>query len=368
MLGRASGIAVALVTVLTMLSACTRDPESAPVIIDKSRPLIPQFDSFVPGLLEAYRVPGAAIAVIAEGRTIVRGYGVRRAGAPERIGPDTVFEAASLGKPLFAYAVAQRVAAGQFELDLPLSDSVDKPLVADDSRSEQITARQVLSHITGLPNWRPDRFSPHPGKLRFLRDPGIRFGYSGEGYMYLQNAVERQSGKSLGLLMQESVFDPLGMTRTRYNWMRSFEPDFASPHDRNGAPGNKWRPRRSGAAYSLQSTAKDFSLFLEAMLDEDNNVAEAMLAPQVAHTDGDGLAPSLGWSLGWGLEQRPEGDWFWQWGDNGDFKHFVMGSRPQGQAVLVLTNGHKGANVYRAVVEAVLGFRPKALTIKYINY
>jgi len=368
MRGRGSGLIAATLVALTMLSACAAKPGSTSVTFDKNRPLEPQLDALVPGLLETHRVPGAAVAIVADGRTLVRGYGVRRAGTPEPIGPDTVFEAASLGKPLFAYSVAIRASKGELDLDHPLSTSVDKPFIADDPRVEKITARIVLSHTTGLPNWRPNRFSAQPGKLKFLRDPGIRFGYSGEGYMYLQRALERQSGKSLNALMQDSVLDPLGMTRTRYNWTRSFEPDFASPHDRKGEPGDKWRPRRSGVAYSLQSTAKDLSLFLDVMLAEENEIAESMLVPQIEYSEADGLAPSLGWSLGWGLERRPEGDWFWQWGDNGDFKHFVMGSRAQGRAVLVLTNGNKGANVYRAVVEAVLGFQPKALTIKYINY
>ncbi len=84
--------------------------------------------------------------------------------------------------------------------------------------------------------------------------------------------------------------------------------------------------------------------------------------------DRNGEMPDFAWSLGWGIERRPDGDWFWHWGDNEGFKHFVMGSRRQGRAVLVLTNARRGARVYRAVVEAVLGFLPKALDLKCIRY
>jgi len=323
---------------------------------DQSAPFQQTLDGLVPGLLAERHVPGAAVAVVDAGRTLVRGYGQRRAKSPEPVGPETVFEAASLGKPVFAYAIMLRVADGRLDLDRPLSESLDAPFAEDSDRLWRITARHVLAHTTGFPNWRPRRFSDPPGTLVILREPGSAFGYSGEGYMYLQAVVERRSGETLERLMQESLLSPLGMTRSSYLWSDAFEADFAQPHGYWGQAGKKWRGRRAGVAFSLHATAADLARFLEAMLARDNLVAEAMLVPQVEPAYGEGLA----WSLGWGLERRPEGDWFWQWGDNEGFEHFVIGSRPEGRAVLVLTNGDRGARVYRTVVEAVLEFRPRS--------
>ena len=336
-------------------------PAEAPVP-DMTLPLEERLDALLPGLLAEHGVPGAAVVMIEGGETLVRGYGLRRAGRPEPIGPDTVFEAASLGKPLFAYAMMQRVEAGALDLDRPLAEDLERLPTEDEARFRRITARQVLAHTTGLPNWRPNRFSDDPGPLRVLRKPGEAFGYSGEGYMALQQVSERQAGESMERSIQTSLFEPLGMSRSRYSWTRSFETDFALPHDREGKTGEKRYLRRAGAAYSLHSTAADLARFLQRMLDRTDAIAEAMLAPQVE------ISGRLAWSLGWGLERRPECDWFWQWGDNSGFKHFALGSRRQGRAVLVLTNGDKGPHVYRTVVEAALGVRPEALSFKMIRY
>ena len=346
------------------LAACAAPAGLPPPSFAGSLPVEHKLDSLIPGLLEKHRVPGAAVAVVQNGETLVRGYGLRRADLPEPVGPDTVFEAASLGKPVFAYAMMKRVAAGQLDLDRPLAASLETPFVDDDPRVDVITARHVLAHTTGFPNWRPKRFSQSPGPLKILHDPGSQFGYSGEGYSYLQVVIEEQIGDGLEAIMQANVFGPLGMTRSGFLWSAYFEPDFAWPHNHWGEAGYKWYPEKAGAAFSLHSTARDFARFLETMLAEDDPIAAAMLAPQVTLP---GTA-QLAWSLGWGIEHRPDGDWFWQWGDNDRFKHFAMGSRRKQRGIVVLTNGRNGAKVHRAVIEAVLGFQPRALSFELIRY
>lgn len=354
--------AIAVVAVFQSVAVSAAEPSSA--ANDTSVAYEPILDDLVPLLLEQNKVPGAAVVIIDEDQTIFLGYGVRRAKSSEVIGPDTVFEAASLGKPVFAYAMLMEMAAGRLRLDRPLLGSPEEPYVKDDDRLRLITARHVLSHTTGFPNWRPERFSARPKSLQILRDPGAEFGYSGEGYMYLQGVAEQSSGAALDTFMQKSVFLPLRMKRSSYLWSDLFEGNFATPHGYWGQEGEKWRSREAGSAYSLHTTAADFARFLEAMLDESNETARAMLVPQINLTSSEDHS----WSLGWGIERRPDGDWFWHWGDNSGFKHFVMGSRTENRAVLVMTNARRGAHVYRAVVEAVLGFLPKALDLKYIRY
>ena len=331
-------------------------------MLDMSLPLDQRLDALLPALLDEHKVPGAAVAVIEGGTTLVRGYGLRHAEEAEPVGPETVFEAASLGKPLFAYAVMKRVLAGEIDLDRPLAGELDAPFAEEGEWLGRITARHVLSHSTGFPNWRPNRFTSEPEPLRVEREPGRRFGYSGEGYMYLQAVMARRGGEPLDRFMQASVFDPLGLVSTSYRWSDRFEADFATPHGPLGEAGDKWRAREPGSAYSLHSTAADLALFLEAMLAEEDETAAAMLVPQTEISD------SLAWSLGWGIERRPEGNWFWQWGDNSGFKHFVFGSRGEGRAVLVLTNARLGTHVYRAVAENVLSFLPAALDFEMIRY
>ena len=134
-------------------------------------------------LLDQHGVPGAVVGVVdANGVARVVTGGTRGDGRGS-VHDDTVFAAASLTKPVFASGVMALVDAGQLDLDRPLSDYT-APDVAGDDRAASITARMVLSHTTGFPNWRQD------GPLFLRWSPGTRWGYSGEGYAYLHQVVE----------------------------------------------------------------------------------------------------------------------------------------------------------------------------------
>ncbi len=162
-------------------------------------------------------IPGLSIAVIRDGKILWEGeFGQKNAisnGVTD--GPvlrDTLFSAASLSKPVFAYIVLRLVDRGVIDLDKPLYtygfsyDRIDK-----DPRSKLITARMVLDHTTGLPNWGGT-------PLEFLFTPGEKFNYSGEGYVYLQKVVEHVTGKSLEELAQQEVFVPLKMEHSTFRW------------------------------------------------------------------------------------------------------------------------------------------------------
>jgi len=120
--------------------------------------------------------PGAAVAFIEGGRPAAFACaGVRDLQSRNPITPATVFEAASLSKPVFAWAVLRLAAEGGLDLDVPLHDLLPQDLIPGEPLLERLTARHVLSHSSGLPNWL-DKV-PEP-VLRFA--PGEGFGYSGE--------------------------------------------------------------------------------------------------------------------------------------------------------------------------------------------
>src|SRR5579863_6059040 len=146
----------------------------------------------VPGLIKQGGMPGMSIAVIRGGKTTwVHGFGVKNEKSGEPVTAGTVFEAASLSKPVFAYGVLKLVEEGKLALDVPLTTYLPKPYIEGDERLTKITARIVLSHRTGFPNWRD------ADKLLIYFTPGERFSYSGEGYVYLQRVVEHITGKPL---------------------------------------------------------------------------------------------------------------------------------------------------------------------------
>ncbi|HBN53709.1 MAG TPA: serine hydrolase, partial [Stenotrophomonas sp.] len=183
------------------------------------RPWIPS-DVFLAGLPEwmrAFGVPGVAIAVVERGELAWhRAFGVAdvERGAP--VDADSVFECASLSKPVFAYLVLQLVDAGELQLDRALVDYHRPDFLADDDpRLERISVRDVLRHGSGLPDWRahPDR-----DPLRTVAEPGQRVNYSGEAFFWLQRVVETVTGQSLDQLAQQRLFAPAGMRGSTYTW------------------------------------------------------------------------------------------------------------------------------------------------------
>ena len=133
------------------------------------------------------RVPGVSVAIIKDAKIAWRkGFGVRNQHTAVPVDYDTVFEAQSMSKPVFAYRVMKLREQGVLDLDTPLTKYTQDIFLKGDPRLELITARRVLSHTTGFPNWRAKE---DPLSIKFT--PGTQWSYSGEGYYYLQSVITR---------------------------------------------------------------------------------------------------------------------------------------------------------------------------------
>lgn len=337
-----------------------------------------ELDLLVPRLMRDGDVPGLALAVVRDGRVLLRrNYGVKDAAAGTPVDDGTVFEAASLSKPVFAYAVLKLVDAGRIDLDAPLTKYLPGDYV-EDPRLPSITARRVLSHTTGFPNWRPPG---QPLKIHFA--PGEKFSYSGEGFVYLQKAVERVTGQTLTAVMTRLVFEPLGMTSSSYTWEERFEGRKAMGHDAVGRPRGLRRPAQAESAATLHTTVQDYARFLAAILDGaglERKTAAEMIRPQVQVDEGcqncitgkpkGRLSREIGWGLGWGIQQTEDGTSLFHWGDNGSGFHcYVVGYPRQRLGVVVLTNSLGGHGIIPDVVTAAIGARHPAFAwLDYERY
>jgi CubicO group peptidase (beta-lactamase class C family) len=383
-----------------------------PVVRGERRPssprpaIAPPSAAFLRGLprqMEIAGVPAVGMAVVQEGRVVwqeVRG--VADAGTGTSATATTLWPAASLSKPLFALGALRLVDDGALDLDRPLRSYVPGH-APDDARGDRITARHVLSHSSGLRNWRNRPEQPLVPDF----EPGARFQYSGEGYYYLQRAVEHITGLGFGRFMEERVLGPLGMRESTYTWRADTAARVVTGHDRGQPQTNFNRdlalrllayaeeqgvPLASltherlvaamqgmtpapptlpnnmlpNAAGSLLTTPAEYGTFLGALFGAGATMPaavalrpatrRAMLTPQVR------INAALGWGLGWGLAWQTaasdagrDADTAWHWGDNGWWKNFVVAHPASGSALVVFTNGSRGMNVAQRIVAAATG-------------
>src|ERR1700754_1962063 len=285
-------------------------------------------------IIKPYGIPGMQLVCIKGDKIQNVNVGVISKGSDKKVTSNTVFEAASLSKCIFAYIVMRLYDRGMIDLDKPLIDYIGNYNRFDpkDPRYAKITARMVLRHTTGLPNWGDKKFA------RLIFTPDSTFSYSGEGFQYLQRMVEKLMNKPFNNIAQQDVFTPLGMTNSSYEWTDKFNtlaafgnsPDVVNSH------------KIQQAAASLLTSAHDYAIFLQALINGKGLKPETQKMMFTTASDANWLNHNIeadakkhvSWGLGVGLQQNETGKWLWHWGDNGDFKAFYI-ANPEKKEILV---------------------------------
>ena len=329
-------------------------------------------DRLAPALMAELNVPGASVAIVHDRQVAwTAAYGVASASTKAPVIKETAFEAASMSKPIFGLLVMQLVEQQRLDLDRPLADYAEELFVPDQPERRLVTARMVLSHTSGYPNWRPGG-EEREGPLPLLFTPGSRYGYSGEGIFYLQRVVERITGERLDRLAEDRLFRPLGLQHTAYAWTPAIEATQSTGHDDKGAVRTKSKYTHPNAAYSLYTTAGDYArLLVEVMKAERGtspHVSQAsvreMLKHQVALESGDPIerpdntgAERVFRGLGWAINTTAQGDVLHHSGANGTgFRCFSQFSPVRGMGLVILTNGANGGELWTRLVAAVGDF------------
>jgi CubicO group peptidase (beta-lactamase class C family) len=286
----------------------------------------------------------------------LRTFGFRNSETKEVVTSATLFEAASLSKPVFSTLVFRLSENEIINLDKPLIQYLPFEAVSD-PRLREVTARHVLMHTSGLPNWTNKTDNV---KLKFA--PGSKFSYSGEGYLYLQRVIERITQKPIDELMMEYVFKPYNMTNSSFSFNDSLG-NYAKPHDKNGNTlEKKLTGTSTSAASSLHSTIEDYSKFVIKFISDTTIFQKSIQVDKKMN---------LSWALGAGFEVQGSDTLVWHWGNNWNtFRSVFVYSLEKQKGYVLFTNSENGHRILqelnKLVFDQELQF-PKWLGYKQIT-
>lgn len=317
-------------------------------------------------LIAVQNIPQMEISVYENGKTFTYSGGMDTLN--HFYGNDNcTFQAASLSKVVFSYLVMKAVDDGLIELDKPLCEYTDIDRFEDKEMASRLTARIVLSHRTGLPNWAASPSSDEwpTSIIRFKYPVDSCYAYSGEGIAFLQRALEQIKGKSLEEIAREEVFAPFGMNLTSYDWLPAYDSLCVCSFNLEGENRGQRYGLRPNSAYTLRTCSKEYMEFIRRALIKGEGLQpetykEWLTAQTEAiryagnHRDADA---GFFWGLGVGLKDNGEGkcDICWHWGDNGTFKALFVASPEAGKAVMYLTNNPNGHHFANRVCELFMG-------------
>jgi CubicO group peptidase (beta-lactamase class C family) len=333
-------------------------------------------------VMERAHVPGVSIAVIRNFDIHwAKGYGVADVQSGSRVDADTMFQAASISKPVAAMAAMRAVQDGKFSLDADINSILKSWKLPDSefTRGHPVTPRSLMSHTSGLgdgfgfPGYHPS--APLPTLVQILngsapsnvgpvvmeRPPFTAEKYSGGGVTLMQLAMMDVTGVPYPEMMRTVVLDRIGMTRSAYEQPLSNEHDrnAARAHDGRGrAMDAKWHVYPELAAAGLWTTPTDLAKFAievqKTALGQSSRVLSRTSVIEMLTPVGVG-----DYAVGLGITKMGQGWYFGHGGSNWGFQCDLLAHRVKGYGVAIMTNGDNGRaviNEVRARVAAAYGW------------
>tara|TARA_R110002049_G_scaffold238215_1_gene411333 strand:- start:1452 stop:2573 length:1122 start_codon:yes stop_codon:yes gene_type:complete len=311
-------------------------------------------DTKIDSIVRSIDMPGLSIAIVNESKLVYHNtFGVVNAETKEPVGEKTIFEGASLSKPIFAYFVMKMVEKGKLDLDKPLYEYLPHPGTAETSQEDYklITTRMVLSHRTGFPKHSEGK------DIELAFKPSTDFEYSGEAFQYLAAVIGKLNDigfkSDLNALFQKEVTEPLDMTHSTFIWDGHLAKHKAFGHDENGKPTQNnpsyggWSGKTFNAYSSLHSEAKEYAQFLIALLEGKGLKSKTFTEMFKEHThfkEDNPLKQQIG-QTGWGLgmAQKPTeyGMMHMHTGNNHDIQSYMMVLPEKEFGIVFFTNSNK---------------------------
>jgi CubicO group peptidase (beta-lactamase class C family) len=319
-------------------------------------------------LMQKYRVPGVSVAVIKDFQIHwAKGYGIAdvKSGAP--VTPETLFQAASISKPVAAMAVLRAVQEGKFSLDQDINTILTswKLPTGEFTRDRPVTPRAILSHTSGLgdgfgfPGYHPETELPtvvqilngekpsNTGKVLMERPPFTAFKYSGGGTVIMQLALTDSLRKPFPQILKEWVLDPADMANSVYEQPLSPERDkrAARAHSGRGqAMDAKWHVYPELEAAGLWTTPTDLAKLAievqQSLHGKSNRVLSLTMVREMVTPVGVG-----DYAVGFGLTKQGQGWYFGHGGSNWGFQCDLFAHRLKGYGLAIMTNADSGGVV-----------------------
>ena len=328
--------------------------------------------STVAELMEEFGVPGVSVAVIQDFKIHwAKAYGVADVETGQLVDIETMFQAASISKPVAAMGVLRAVQDGLFSLDDDINDILDSWTLdgREFTRNRPVTPRTLTSHTSGLgdgfgfPGYDPEQPLPttvqileghelsNVGSVFMEREPLTFFEYSGGGVTVMELALSDVRRRPFVDVLQEGVLAPIGMTRSSYAQPISPEhnQNAARAHDNNGeSRGPKWHVYPEHAAAGLWTTPTDLArLIIEVQRSasgESNRVLSQSMIQEMLNPVGVGP-----FAVGFTVSKIGEGWYFSHGGSNWGFRALMLAHKVKGYGLVVMTNADQGSTVINEI-------------------
>lgn len=371
-----------LIIGLSILSSCSNPKQETIERLDGSLITKDSITKKIDQLMADAQIYGMAISIFDDNQPVYQKvFGYKDYPNKIVLTDSTNIYGASFSKAVFGILTMKLVEDGVIDLDTPLESYLPKKIyeyepqtrwhddfssLKEDSLYHKITARMCLDHTTGFKNY---RWVEEDYKLRVHHTPGTKYGYSGEGFIYLQVVLEKLTGKGLEQLAQENIFEPLGMENSAYEWKTRFDKDFALGHNEKGESLKKDKDNEPRGGGTLETTAKDYTKFLTAVLNQkliSKESYDEIFSPHIrirsekqfgegANTITDKYdSIHLGYGLGWGYFETPYGKAVFKEGHGSGFVHHSVLFPKSGKGIMIMTNFERGNSIFKELLEVTL--------------